>query len=62
MWRSPSSMIYIYNETSHTNHLGNYWDDYEGSDADKNGIGDTPYGIKSDNDEYPLMKRFEHYF
>ena len=55
-------MIYIYNETSHTNHLGNYWDDYEGSDADKNGIGDTPYGIKSDNDEYPLMKRFEHYF
>ena len=36
---------------------GNYWDDYEGSDEDGDGIGDTPYikeGIIRDN--YPLMK------
>lgn len=24
---------------------GNYWDDYEGFDVDKNGIGDTPYEL-----------------
>ena len=24
--------------------LGNYWDDYEGFDNDKDGVGDTPYG------------------
>ena len=37
---------------------GNYWDDYNGSDDDNDGIGDTPYNISGgDNrDEYPLMQ------
>jgi parallel beta-helix repeat protein len=36
---------------------GNYWSDYNGTDNDSNGIGDTPYIIDSDNkDQYPLMK------
>lgn len=62
IWCSTEEITYVYKGTTHKNYMGNYWDDYTGSDADKDGIGDTPYGIKSDNDEYPLMKSFEHYF
>lgn len=42
--------------------MGNYWSDYTGSDTDGDGIGDTPYGIDSDSDSYPLMEPFECYF
>jgi len=35
---------------------GNYWSDYNGTDLNQNGIGDTPYIINADNiDRYPLM-------
>lgn len=35
---------------------GNYWDDYNGTDSDGDGIGDTPYYIDNNSvDDYPLM-------
>ena len=36
---------------------GNYWSDYNGTDADGDGIGDTPYVIDVQNqDRYPLTE------
>ena len=36
--------------------IGNFWDDYEGSDLDDDGIGDTPYAIDygSNLDNFPI--------
>jgi len=38
------------------NNEGNYWCDYNGTDADENGVGDVPYIIDENyQDNYPLM-------
>jgi nitrous oxidase accessory protein len=39
---------------------GNYWDYYNGTDVNGDGIGDVPYVIDADNvDYYPLMAPFD---
>ena len=64
---SPSNnVLYHNNFLNNTNHVsayeqyiwddgypsgGNYWNDYDGVDANHDGIGDTPYNM----DRYPLM-------
>jgi rhodanese-related sulfurtransferase len=41
---------------------GNFWSNYEGVDANHDGIGDTPYIINSGNrDNYPLMGMFQSF-
>ena len=62
IWNSPEKITYSYGRRTYTSCLGNYYDDYTGTDADGDGIGDTPYQIDGDRDMYPLMKRWENYF
>jgi parallel beta-helix repeat protein len=41
---------------------GNYWSDYNGTDSNQDGIGDTPYVIDANNtDHYPLMGTFQSF-
>jgi hypothetical protein len=41
---------------------GNFWSDYNGTDGNQDGIGDTPYVIdENDTDHYPLMGTFQSF-
>jgi len=59
-YSSLEKLDYTYEGRDYTNYLGNYWSDYEGEDANADGIGDTPYEINS-SDNYPLMHPEENY-
>jgi hypothetical protein len=58
--------FYIYNAGSYVianfwdnGKEGNYWSDYNGTDTNGDGMGDTPYIINESNqDRYPLMEPF----
>ncbi len=62
IWNSTREITYTYKGNTYTNYLGNYWSDYVGSDTSpEDGIGDEPYNIDGDQDDYPLMQPFENY-
>jgi nitrous oxidase accessory protein len=60
-WYSPEPMSYSFGNKSITSYLGNYWSDYQGRDANGDGIGDQPYTFQDGNDAYPLMGIWERY-
>ncbi|MDW5555678.1 PKD domain-containing protein, partial [Methanosarcina sp.] len=62
-WSSPNQITYAYNGTTYTSYMGNNWSDYNGTDTNSDGVGDTPYVLPSTlgADNYPLMQPFENY-
>ncbi|GAB6285760.1 MAG: hypothetical protein STSR0009_19610 [Methanoregula sp.] len=61
-WVSPGAVNYIYNGTSQSAILGNYWGSaYTGTDEDGNGIGDSAFTLPSSlgSDTAPLMGIFQ---
>ncbi len=74
LWESPSDLSYVYLGRSFTGRLGNYWSDYRGTDQNSDGIGNTPYlvrsgsiraagtaAIQNDVDPAPLLDPIEYY-
>ena len=62
IWNTTEKITYTYKGETYENYLGNYWDDYLGKDVNTDGIGDTPYTLNGDKDNYPLMQLWENYF
>ena len=65
IWNTINKIIYLYNGNTYTNYLGNYWNQYHGSDINGDGIGETPI-IFTDGDVqyidyYPLIMPTENY-
>jgi parallel beta-helix repeat protein len=51
----------FYNSWNNT-YEGNYWSNYNGTDTDQDGIGDTPYPIDENNqDNHPLMGMYSEF-
>ena len=62
IWDSSYLVDYLYNAVQCTSYLGNYYDDYVGTDTNEDGVGETVYNIdENDNDNCPLMVSFDNY-
>ncbi|MDG6257090.1 MAG: PKD domain-containing protein [Methanomicrobiaceae archaeon] len=58
---SPEPLTYSYQGGVHTGHLGNYYYDYSGTDADGDGVGTPSYSYGTYGDDYPLMAPCSNY-
>ncbi|WP_220682784.1 lectin like domain-containing protein [Methanofollis formosanus] len=64
---TTAPVAYRYNGTYYSRALGNYWDDYAGTDTDGDGVGETPYAARniftltSVNDTCPLVEPEDRY-
>ncbi len=59
-WAFQNNSYYSENNTWDNGEEGNYWDDYTGSDANGDGVGETPYNVYENfTDRYPLTTPFE---
>jgi YVTN family beta-propeller protein/parallel beta-helix repeat protein len=63
-WNATTTITYTYKGVINTGYPGNYWSDYTGTDANGDGIGDTPCVLPDSlgTDNYPLMQPFDNYF
>ena len=60
--QKQTKMITSYYNAWNNTYEGNYWSNYNGIDADQDGIGDTPYLIDENNqDNHPLMGMFSQF-
>jgi outer membrane protein assembly factor BamB len=62
-WNATEPIDYTYNGATYTGYLGNFYDDYTGSDVSPvDGIGDTPYTVPDSlgTDYAPLMAGYEN--
>jgi len=61
-WNLDKSCNYLYKSMIRSsNHIGNYWDEYEGSDEYESGIGKIVYCYQFIIDRGPLVFRKELY-
>ena len=66
-WNSNQRLSYSYNGQTFNSYIGNYFEDYDGQDANNNGIGDSPLVIDPHKptpiivDSYVLMEPIENY-
>ncbi|MDD5287824.1 MAG: DUF2341 domain-containing protein [Dehalococcoidales bacterium] len=60
---SPAEIDYVYNNTGLRGYLGNYYDNYTGTDTNGDGVGQPAYNIaNAAADNYPLVTEADYYY